>query len=192
MSWTNWRPFRWWKKDKKRAPAKSIRRHKHFEVELLEKRWLFSTSVWQPRAPIEIGSAANFNGDPIFAPLDAALNPQYHTNTPGVTANFQVSGSFTFDDSGVYTFQLHIAGYNATNCMTFDDTGTSTFSLHQAGTFSNGSDSFNSFALTQNAYGSWHFHETTLSGSVVLDTSGTDTFTTLDTSPLYGDNFHWY
>src|SRR5713226_3414738 len=153
MSWKDWRPFGWWKKKKKPVAAKNIRRRAHFEVELLEKRWLFSTSVWQPRPPIEIGSAANFNGDPILGPLDWALNPQYHTNTPGVTANFQISGSFTFDDSGVYTFQLH-----------------------QAGTFSNGNYSFNSFALNQNAVGSWHFVETTLSGSVVLDTTGTDTF----------------
>src|SRR6266851_1317706 len=192
MSWKDWLPFGWWKKKKKPVAAKNIRRRAHFEVELLEKRWLFSTSVWQPRPPIEIGSAANFNGDPILGPLDWALNPQYHTNTPGVTANFQISGSFTFDDSGVYTFQLHMAGYNATNCMTFDDTGTSTFNLHEAGTFSNGVYSFNSFALNQSAVGSWHFVETTLSGSVVLDTTGTDTFSTTDTSPVFGDNFHWY
>src|SRR5207245_7360317 len=77
-------------------------------------------------------------------------------------------------------------------CMTFDETGTSTFNLHQAGTFSNGSDSFSSFALFQNAVGSWHFRKTDHSGNVLQDTSGTDTFTTNDTTPLFGDNFHWY
>ncbi len=75
MSWKTWRPFGWWKKNKKPAPAKNIRRHAHFEVELLEKRWLFSTSAWLPRRPVPIGEIPQLGQDPWFAPTAAVIDP---------------------------------------------------------------------------------------------------------------------
>jgi|GEM_PF-2015407 len=192
MSWKFWKKAKSRKRKAERPePAEKIRRKAHLDLEMLERRWLFSLSAWLPRTPIVVGAAADFHQDPFFGPLTPLLNPQYAVGG-NVTASLAVLGSFTFDDTGVYTFAIHLQGSNATNCITFDDAGTSTFTLHEGGTVNNGLLSFNSYSLSQNALASWHFVETTLAGQTVQNTSGTDTLNVTDTSPGISDYFHWY
>src|SRR5438128_8420966 len=192
MLWKFWESAKGRKrKSKKPEPAEKIRRKARLDLETLERRWLFSTSPWLPRAPIVVGAAANFNQDPFFGPLSPLLNPQYAVGG-NVSASLSVAGPFTFDETGVYTFSIHMTGSNATNSITFDDSGTSTFTLHEGGNLNNGLFSFNSYSLTQNAVASWQFVETTLLGQVVQNSSGTDTLSLTDTSPGISDYFHWY
>src|SRR5947208_17139683 len=79
MSWNFWTLFGRSRTAKAKKPelAKRIRRKARLDFESLEKRWLFSTSAWLPRAPIVVGAASNFSQDPFFGPVSPLLNPEY-------------------------------------------------------------------------------------------------------------------
>src|SRR5579884_3891084 len=76
--------------------------------------------------------------------------------------------------------------------MTFTETGSAGFTLTESGTLANGSYTATSYNLGQSFTAFWHFHETTLAGTLVNDSSGTVTLATSSSTSGLVDPYHWY
>src|SRR5262245_56169237 len=172
--------------------GKSIAKRAYLDIELLEKKELFSSSPWLLRPPFA-AHGAGFDGDPWFAALGPVLLPLNGAGGGLSLNSYHSTGSFTADFAGNYTFTLHILGTLAATggpggpppalmTMTFDETGTVAFDYGSTGTVGDGAFSAGFLSGPATAVVSWHYTENGLSRS------GNGTYNYTEDAE---DPYHW-
>ena len=152
-----WNPIRLLRRRKKKPRANDSpyawpnRWKARLELTVLEKRSLFSASPIVQKPPFWLGGAAGFGQDLWNAPVSGELPPVDVTGSGEVTYAGGMGGTYQFDQTGTYTFAIHVVGGDSFHCITFDETGTVTYTSAYNDAGSSG---------TNYAVASWAFDRT--------------------------------
>jgi hypothetical protein len=162
-------------------------------VKPLEVRWLFSQGAWLPEklTPLD-GIPGYYQSGPVFRPAVLSLDPSLAFNSGSVA----IAGSFSLNDTGVFTLSFSESGPDGTGSFTFYESGTVTFALTELGTFTANGFSTNSISLTETVSLAWSFTRTNSSGQTVTYRSGNTSLTTTSYGanpydPYFWGGFNW-
>jgi hypothetical protein len=183
-------------------PCKSITRWAYLDVQILEKRELFSAYATLVHPLFPAGDMSKFDQDPWNAPNETEFSPlNFITNAlvvgPSVNS-LTTSGTFSFDLTGSYSAFIHEAGGNAQDSFTFNAAATVVYWWHYDGSFLDTQNWFTNASGYYNATDTWNYTHSWNYGSNGSGAngsnsgteykSGTDVFSGEQNS----DYFHWY